>query len=1281
KLLSSGANVLLKASYSDDDGNRYMSQTGLSIFSANFVVPEHFEEYVATVPEHFETMKVFVPGYEGYTHVRFYGVETDVVQTWFIKRSVLEEVDGTYRLVQTDELVPVSRWGFTLLGLAFTGPPVEGLQSDALEVSTCFSPVLGLEMEVERAEAEAKLKELKAEFMLTDIEPIWEDKGILDERNASELVGVSPEELRAGELPTIYDVEPFGSAWIPGERLVLNSTEFELYKQRMEELMRYNEDIGYDFRSYVNATRTTANSTQTGYAVFVYHPLSVRGSGPLTSIQVRNYAALEMCYKLQVSRYGLGAYYPTGAPVWEARSEAFAVMGLNDNVLLASSLASEGFTYVARLFNGSSLIAEVVFDLHSEPSPFWTGFWDAMREKLPGIMITSSIIVLTSVLTGGGTAATYAGLAISVAATLYHLIAGAYVDIEEIRQGVNIASYLNSLADFYGNLSYRLSGYTPAPISIAPYTQPMEKSHEAFEPNGPLAEVFWEESKAYRQAASKVMFDTGLNLVLDVGISDFETALNPNAVEYDRGFACGRIVGTILSLVSFVLATRIATELRPKMEGFSSNMWSALSSLKAYLTPAVYDLTETLVNGRRTIRWLVENPEEALDLAKLSMLGVLEKLRGRTLEIWSSVKEKVKGIVNEAESRASDEDCYKGLEDIKTKLKVEGELSDKLTELAERTDQEQTVDLFCELDEAKLSVEERVKALDELSTIAQKSREAGEGLMEWLEELETGRLREVVYSGLMDKMGELEESVLKDVGEAWRLNKDTDSFNGLLKGLSVAPDYPVQGKGFYDLLHMCVESSDPDKVGFLGRGYGWIAEIRTMELEPDQRPAKIVENAFPFIRDVLNTLDGINLRQVSEILDDLLESRGKRGAYDEMLRLKRHLFIDIGLGGEEPKVWLLSECMEKWYEASRLSDAIVSHQMLDKRGHYRARSPVEVNYLDAGNNKVIPIIAAEDEEGGFGITIPRDAAEYLGLKDEGFITFFKNLPQGTREIVPVKVDGENKIALTEWFEKTFAKTPEYAKYFDEDGKIKWTALKNDYMLLEIKASKEGDKIDRMFAFTEHEQKIIRVRVGEIAEKDDIVECELKLVNAHDYLQYKYRISEKVAQEVVKRMYNVMLYEAREELDAALGSYDPKKRNDLIGAWGEWEVFQKVCEYREIFGEIIGCQVGYPEGNPETIIDFVTDKYIIEVKNWNWDIQSEADKLENVNRLLDQMEKYKTAQDLKYSNKRVVILFYREIPEDVIGGTAKGLTSELLRIFQDRSKFEIINGIGEISKLG
>lgn len=71
------------------------------------------------------------------------------------------------------------------------------------------------------------------------------------------------------------------------------------------------------------------------------------------------------------------------------------------NVVLASSIASEGYTYIVRLLYSSNEVAQTVFDLSPETSPFWTGFWNGIRGGLFGILVTSTIIIVTSALTGG----------------------------------------------------------------------------------------------------------------------------------------------------------------------------------------------------------------------------------------------------------------------------------------------------------------------------------------------------------------------------------------------------------------------------------------------------------------------------------------------------------------------------------------------------------------------------------------------------------------------------------------------------------------------------------------------------------------------------------------------------------------------------------------------------------------------------------------------------------------------------------------------------------------
>ncbi|MBO3797403.1 MAG: hypothetical protein QXI42_06230 [Thermoproteota archaeon] len=89
-------------------------------------------------------------------------------------------------------------------------------------------------------------------------------------------------------------------------------------------------------------------------------------------------------------------------------------------------------------------------------------------------------------------------------------------------------------------------------------------------------------------------------------MTDFEMAMNPNAWECERGRATGRIVGAALSFTAFVIATKIES-----IEAKAANAkkpWSFVSTVKALVTPAIYDLLETIVKGRKTIIFIAKHP-------------------------------------------------------------------------------------------------------------------------------------------------------------------------------------------------------------------------------------------------------------------------------------------------------------------------------------------------------------------------------------------------------------------------------------------------------------------------------------------------------------------------------------------------------------------------------------------------------------------------------------------------------------------------------------------------
>ena len=1249
RLLQESSSIVARVSYRDDDNNSYLVETRSSVWSNNFFVPEHFEEHTAIVPEHEETVKVFVSGYEGYTHVRFYAFVLD----W------MTSVPGVYVAPKLEE----------------------GEHYGGFELHAVMMPcsLYGFELDVSKDMSEVTLRQSNVSLMLTSLEPCFDYVGTLEEADAAELIGVSAGQLRKGELPKFFRSQVVGSCWRNSSAAVtLNSTEFELYKARMAELRVYNEDVRYNYRSYVNATRASTNSTQASFAAFVYHPLNVKGSGPLTSIQVKNYAARNMSYELRVSQFNLGAYYPLGKPIWEVRSYSFLVRGMGDDALLASSLASSDFTYVARLFNGCNLVAEVVFSLYSEPSPFWECFWEEVRGRLPWILATSTIIVLVGFLTGHSTTAAYAGLVVSIVSTAVYLVGGTALNWEEIEQCREAYSFYDGLAESFRDWSYELSNYTPYEPPAPSQGPPPTEVTKPFEPKGPLAALYWNYSLYFRGIATRILEDTVLDLVVGCGITDFETAMNPNASECVRGRATGRIVSAALSFTAFVIATKIAG-IEAKAAS-TKTPWSLVSTVKAWATPAIYDLAETLVRNRGVIAFIVKNPGQALQIGKFLLFRGLKTIKGKALDAWESAKSELKELVGKIESGAGRVEDFMSM--VVERLKSFADFHDEMHSFAKDVGQEEAMDVSYMLDGGGIEVPKQTEILGILREIATKSRGAARAILEFLGKLDPERLRETMDLKVIGKIGELEESVLEDVGKAWRLDDDVNDFSGLLKGLSMAPEYPAQGGKFYELLHKCIEDNDPSEIGFLGRSYSWITEVREMELEPGERFAKYLEKTFPFVEGCVDSLGGDDLERVAGILDNLLATRGRRGAYEEMLNLKRHLFEDLLLGTDTPKSWLVEECLEKWVEASRLSDAVVSHQTLDKHGHYRARSPVEVNYLDAGDGNVIPIIADKDEKGGFGITIPQDAAEYLWLKDEGFVMFFSSLPRGAEVVLPIKAESDGKVAVTRPLERLFkAWLPNHPEYssFIQNGEIKWGEFQDRGILLKFEAvePKSGMSVEKALVITDPEGESIRVRIGE--EFGD----KLLVFGSFQFLEAKWLVDElkelgftDALRERFMKLYGSVMALGKDEVDKLVGT--EKGIYDAVGRIGEAETALSTAREKG-GGYIVDLRKLLHGGEIE--LDIETLKELLDTKYWSEKtfriniVEASETLLEK--EVIGRLRKYKVAMD-ELGKERVFLVFVEEIPEELFKLGEVRIRNAL---GGDTSWLKIINGLDNLDLEG
>ncbi len=160
------------------------------------------------------------------------------------------------------------------------------------------------------------------------------------------------------------------------------------------------------------------------------------------------------------------------------------------------------------------------------------------------------------------------------------------------------------------------------------------------------------------------------------------------------------------------------------------------------------------MRSRSVIVSIARNPGQALSIGKFLLFRGLKTLEGRALEAWGSVKNELKDVVEKIEDFASI---------VAKRLKDFAGFHDEAYRFAKEVGQEETVELSRMFDGGGLEVPEQTETFAGLNRIALKSREAEEAVSTWLMELEEGRLRKVVGSGLLSEVKELEVNGLKSL--------------------------------------------------------------------------------------------------------------------------------------------------------------------------------------------------------------------------------------------------------------------------------------------------------------------------------------------------------------------------------------------------------------------------------------------------------------------------------------------------------------------------------------
>ncbi|MEM3746596.1 MAG: hypothetical protein QXN67_03875, partial [Thermoproteota archaeon] len=716
RLRSAMASIRARATFFDSSGNKYVSEGFATVVSPAYVVPEHFEEYTLRVPEHFEKRRVFVPGYEGYTHVKIYHPFSafEIPGSFTISfQGLILEAEGVK--VYTSFL-PIADEGFELrvvpknltlniYGNVLVGPliPVQGLQTTV--------PV---------------------KYVVKSVTPAFEEK-LVREDEAKMMLNVTG----CGEIvaPEGYEVILASKRVIRKQVWVDSETYRRLQQEgfgRIREGCYWYEDGNKEEWPSSDAILELTPLERELYAnriVLVYHPLQETPleSSLIRGIWLRNYATQDIDYTVTVEPVTL----PPGKPENTALKAEKACCKELSILLFANT------TFWIRLSKGDRLVAELFLPkLLILPFPFslqwWRGFIIGLVERSPRIMMNTMMLSTVAMVPRE--------LMPAIAAALVFLKAyQVYNQRGEIFNATTALGNLTAMGLIYRGMAdgYRLQG---------------KRGFAAICDN--LSQTFFSRAK-------EVAADLGLRLVMDVTLEDVKTALGlRKASEYEQGYAAGKIVGAMVEAVTYAATfATIYYELSTARDMLTmageAGQISSPSVLKrfaqglyAWVTPAIWDLAET---GIRFGAWL----KGKLDLRDVSKLIFADRVSrefgetvGRALETLpdgGEPEEIAKRASNIVDRVTSDNDIP---ESVGARiLSILGEMGEE----------------YVDREDAAETIVEAWKRVSELEAW-RKGDEAGKLLMDWLGSLEKERLGEAFDA--LQKFAGLGEEELNSLGKA-----------------------------------------------------------------------------------------------------------------------------------------------------------------------------------------------------------------------------------------------------------------------------------------------------------------------------------------------------------------------------------------------------------------------------------------------------------------------------------------------------------------------------------
>ncbi|MEM2087935.1 MAG: hypothetical protein QXF52_04590 [Thermoproteota archaeon] len=745
-------NAVIRVSYSDDEGFQYAAETSVLVWTERFVVPEHFEKLNVTIPRHKEKKTVFIPGYEGATHIRFYMVYSGEA------------------VIKTELLAPGS------------GTSLENYRMDLIPV-----PVPGLGAEISVGTSPKTLSETGVKIMVTSIEPYYKYLGVFTEEDVLELIDTDKDSLRSGNLTLDFKVKPMQPYWVKGKSIVMNSTEFTLYKAQMDMLKETNPDIDYGFKSILIDVRTRVGEAEPGCITLIYRPLKIIGEGPLKTVRVRNLAQTGLDYRIdlqasEITFFGKGPAEKTWQRIY--------LQGKEDAVLLSSTLnqAYDQEVTVNLTYNGK-LVAQARFILQHESSPFWNGFWEGFKSQWFKIVLTGVVMVVINVATGGTVGSL--ALKLTVLAILSAtIVMNAISQYGELGQTIFVSRLLKEFGDIIADYAdeFKALGYLGATNILKGAAEDVQR----------LVEALGADLVSILDFFSRVCTDMSLEEwgVL-LGLRDAEP--------YFKGFVWGKAVGNAISLIEFLIGFCHLAASGATSASLGAKAKTVLQGVWNWLTPAMTDAISIIKNSPR-----------------------LAKGFGMLLTVFSNAKELGFSIIDvlKMDTRAATDlsDLYGGVAEkilnAAKKRKVGDDAAQSMMELCSRV--------------TGLGREALEKLGGSIDTILSKSEEFAEEFFSWTRKV-GAEPRWVVET--VGKLSELDGGELKSIGRA--LASVGDSFEN---GIKLLDTYSTAKQHYdWEIVEIFLDNvaKHPEKLDM------WInvftRNSKIVLLKPDSRDSLIIE--------------------------------------------------------------------------------------------------------------------------------------------------------------------------------------------------------------------------------------------------------------------------------------------------------------------------------------------------------------------------------------------------------------------------------------------------------